>query len=205
MRRYRVSIAGLMAFVLFAALAFASLHEATDQWARGMFTLAVAACGVALLGTLFRRGAARAPWAGFLIFGAGYLTLTTGPWLGDLIGPRLLTTDLFDDLYRRLAYAPRATGEFVLAQDSNSGTFHGGTVTRIDPITPRTSYEVTTGSGPAWYYDAHLRRISLDEYRQLGHSVLSLLFAFVGAGIAWWFATGGEGPDRARPARGDEP
>src|SRR5947209_608989 len=113
----RFSIAGLMAGVLFVAVSIASLREATELWARTMFTLAIAACGVALLGLLFRRGISRAGWTGFFVFGAGYLTLGFAPGCDTHIMPRLVTTALIDDRYMKLDYSPSQVGERVWAAD----------------------------------------------------------------------------------------
>ena len=53
MGRFRVSIAGLMALVAAVAVILASLHEPSEPWAQGMFTLAL---GV-LIGTVVQTGA----------------------------------------------------------------------------------------------------------------------------------------------------
>src|SRR5262249_39008411 len=107
MRPLRISVAGLMIVILLVAVALASLHEPTDLGARAMLSLAVAAGGVALLGTLSRRGVRRATWAGFFVFGAGYLTLCFAPGLESHVMPRLSTTALIDDRYRAMDYSPR--------------------------------------------------------------------------------------------------
>src|SRR5689334_4387934 len=114
--RPRFSVAALMAFVLFVAVALASLREPRPVWAAAMFSTAVAACGVALLGTVVRRGARRAAWAGSFVFGAGYLTLCFGPGLDTRVMPRLLTTALIDDYYLGMVYAPGRVGEVVWVQ-----------------------------------------------------------------------------------------
>src|SRR5262245_2703071 len=106
MRSFRVSVARLMAFISFLGIAFASLHEATVGWWRWMFRAALAAYGVSLLGLRFRRGTARAAWAGFLVFGAGSLAICHGPWSEDHVMPVLMTTALIDEGYGQGEYVP---------------------------------------------------------------------------------------------------
>ncbi len=69
MKWMRFSIAGLMGFVLIAALGFGGLKAANEYWASGCFTLMVVALVVAILNAVQGRGKDRAYWAGFAISG----------------------------------------------------------------------------------------------------------------------------------------
>lgn len=80
MKRFRPSIAGLMALVLFAAIAFAALRGASAIWASVMFTLTLVLLSTAILGAFYCQRPARIAWAGFAVFGWAYLAMTFGPW-----------------------------------------------------------------------------------------------------------------------------
>jgi hypothetical protein len=65
MTRPRITIAGLMAIVLYVAVGFAALRNADVFWASATLSLAILSVSVALAGTLSGRGRARITWAGF--------------------------------------------------------------------------------------------------------------------------------------------
>jgi hypothetical protein len=75
----RISIRSLMAFVLVAAVGLAALRNASELWAGIMLLFALAAVGVAILGTALSRGRERAGWLGFVVFGGGYLVVSLFP------------------------------------------------------------------------------------------------------------------------------
>ena len=75
----RVSIGGLLAIVVFAAVGLAALRSATDLWASLVNTAALAVLGFAIVAAVVRRGASRTFWLAFVVFGAGYLALASGP------------------------------------------------------------------------------------------------------------------------------
>ena len=77
MSRPRISIAGLMAIVLFAATGFASLRNASDVWAQTMFTVAFVALLLSTLGAIAFKGEGRVLLSGFAIFGWGRLLIST--------------------------------------------------------------------------------------------------------------------------------
>ena len=87
--RFRFSLLGLMARVAYAALACAALRYSTETWASSIFTLAILSQMIAVLCVVLLRGQSRAAWIGFLVFGGGYLFLSSGPWpQADLITNR---------------------------------------------------------------------------------------------------------------------
>jgi hypothetical protein len=94
MRRFRFTIAGLLTVVVFVAVGFAALREATDFWDSATFTLTVAALLVSILLAVHRARTKRAFWLGFAVFGSAYLVLTLLP----STEPRLLTTRAMDYL-----------------------------------------------------------------------------------------------------------
>lgn len=77
----RLSISGMMFFVMICGVGFAALRIANAFWASVTFTLALIAVSTAIVGAIARRGQARLPWVGFAVFGGAYL-------LVDLLPPR---------------------------------------------------------------------------------------------------------------------
>lgn len=78
MKRFRVSVAGLMGIVVLAAVGFAALRNPTIVWASGLFTLTVVILCSAVLGAIAVRGPARLTWAGVAVFGWVYLGIAFG-------------------------------------------------------------------------------------------------------------------------------
>ena len=99
---YRISIRTLMAFVVVSAVGLAALRAASDLWAGLLLLVALAAVGVAILGAAFMGGAERAWWAGFALFGGGYLALAVGPCLSDTYQSSLGTTHLLNHIHGRM-------------------------------------------------------------------------------------------------------
>jgi hypothetical protein len=80
MRLLRVSILGLMGFVLVASLGLAALRFSTSNVAAVVVLLTLLLCGLAVLAIIYRRGSRRAFWVGFALFGWGYLSFSAGSW-----------------------------------------------------------------------------------------------------------------------------
>ena len=79
MTRFRFTITQLMAVVLYVGLGFAALRNADEFWASATFTLAVVTISAAGVGATARKGRARTPWIGFMIFGWAYLLIDLLP------------------------------------------------------------------------------------------------------------------------------
>jgi hypothetical protein len=78
LHQLRLSIAGLMALILFLAASFAALRGASNTWASIIFMTALAMLLLAILGAIYGRGPARVAWTGFALFGWAYLAITFG-------------------------------------------------------------------------------------------------------------------------------
>ncbi len=97
MIRPRRSVAGLMFLVLAVSMGFASLRFASEAWAGVIFLLTLGALSLAILATVYRRGAGRASWLGCALLGWGYMVLASGSWWDlDANRPELITTMLLD-------------------------------------------------------------------------------------------------------------
>jgi hypothetical protein len=78
MRRFRFTLAQLMALVILIGLGFAALRNANALWAGATYNLAILTVSVALVGACSRNERARIPWVGFGIAG-GLGLLPLGP------------------------------------------------------------------------------------------------------------------------------
>ncbi len=119
MRPFRVSIRGLMALVLFVAFGFVALRYASETWAGLVVMMTLGVLILAFLGIVYRRGARRAFWVGFVLLGWGYIaystdflwqtieartrpTMGSGIWGSEYKHPPLVTTRFLDWLYPSL-------------------------------------------------------------------------------------------------------
>jgi hypothetical protein len=100
MARFRPTIAGLMVLILVLAIGLAALRGATLPWAVASIVLALMVLCSSLVGVAIRRGAGRALWIRFAIFGWTYFLLHFGPgveWKSGY-GPAQFTTWAVDRL-----------------------------------------------------------------------------------------------------------
>jgi hypothetical protein len=147
MRRF--SIAAMMMVVLVCVVAVAALRNASDTWAGVMLLLTLVLLGISVLGVLQRRGAKRAFWQGFALFGWGYFTLTMGPWFIDHVRPPLATTQWLEYLHERLNESPHPTVEIAIGSDGFDPGFELA-LSRTDGLPVATSIlgdDVTVQSG----------------------------------------------------------
>lgn len=81
MRRFQFTLLGLFGLLTAAALGCAALMHPTALWCSAVAIAVVTVLFAAVLGVVYRRGADRAFWVGFAVFGWGYLMLNYGPIL----------------------------------------------------------------------------------------------------------------------------
>jgi len=79
MRRYRVSVAGLMCAILVFALGFAALHGGTVEWSQAISALVAMTLAGATSGALFTHGGTRAFCGGLAVFGWQFLAVQSYP------------------------------------------------------------------------------------------------------------------------------
>lgn len=167
MRRF--TIARLMIVVGFCAVALAAWHGANDIWAGIMMSLLFLALGTAALGAIQRRGAKRAFWLGFLIYGAGYATLAFVPWFSEQIAPKLPVSQVVAQIYWRISESSgRLRQEFpddVLAELRKMK----------QPQRDRVLRRIFTSTG------------NYNQSLQVGHSITAITLAFLGGAISRWF------------------
>src|SRR5262249_33390892 len=88
MRRFRFTISSLLGLMLFLAVGFAVLREATEVWNRHVFSTTLGMLSDSVLLAIRQADRRRAFWLGFALFGWVYL----GASLIPRIESRLLTT-----------------------------------------------------------------------------------------------------------------
>lgn len=105
MRNFRLSIAGLMSIVLCIGVGVAALRSPTDLWASTIYTITLAAIGLAVPGIIYRRRAKRAFWIGFATFACVYwIASSTNNWLGDQTSKKLVTRHLIEQYHEYLTW-----------------------------------------------------------------------------------------------------
>jgi hypothetical protein len=83
MRAFRMSIAGLMALVLFLAVGLAAFRSGTETWFRSLYTATIGVLLLSILAARFSRGILSAFWFGFAVVGWSYLLLGFGLQPGE--------------------------------------------------------------------------------------------------------------------------
>src|SRR5215470_3124739 len=86
MTRLQVTLAQLMALVLFLGLGFAALRNANGLWASLTYTVAIVMISAAPLGAAARRGNRRLRWAAFAVFGWIYVLIAQLPGMEAYFG-----------------------------------------------------------------------------------------------------------------------
>jgi hypothetical protein len=189
MRRFRFTIGGMLALVVFLAVATAALREATHLWDSGVFTAALSVLLAAVLLAVHRTERRRAYWLGFALFGWSYLVASLVP----PVEARLLTS-------KGLAFVdskiPGRTVSFVLTLASpTTGTRNTATAVRAlalsggqAPVTTGT-WKVTTGrllSGTSG---------TTENFIGIGHTLLAVGLAFAGGRLSRWLYARRERPE----------
>lgn len=167
------TILGLMAVVLLAAIGFASLREATDQWASGIFTTTITGLAFAALYAVYRRGPRRAFWVAFAAFGWGYIVLTFCPGSEIKIRPRLVTTNLLDALFTIVHPGPGPEPTVKLWDATTVNPVNAGGPVNLFSIAPAGRL-IGSGMGTS---------PAREPFQDIGHSLAALLLAGIG-GVA---------------------
>jgi hypothetical protein len=109
MRKLRFTIGGLMWVVLMLAIGLAAWKNANAAWAGAIFLLTCGSLGLAIIGSVCHRDAARAGSLGFALFGCGYMGLVLASRYDEDI-PMLPTLSLLTAIDPRFGTAPRSHG-----------------------------------------------------------------------------------------------
>ena len=153
MATLQFSLRTLFALVALAAVACVALPNATRLWATSIFSLALAVLVVATFLAAFRRGAARAYWAGFCAVGWFYLLLVFGPVLREPLGQALITGLLLDEL-REWVQQP-STDTSGMTEDEfsyvvNDVRHYVGFSSAAQSLQPRWPFDSGAFCSPCW-------------------------------------------------------
>jgi hypothetical protein len=195
MRRFRFNISSLLAVVLFLAVAFAALREATDLWDSGVFTLAAGLLLASVLLAVHRTGRRRAIWSGFALFGGAYLAASLIP----PVESRLLTTKALTYLDSKI---PGRTLTFTVSFTAPS---QAGTQNVAFSPSGQTLTFTSSGAVRIWNAAAGLLMSgpggTSENFVRIGHSVLALALAYVGGRLSRWLYDRRGGPSEVDPGR----
>jgi hypothetical protein len=198
MRLPRFSIASVLAVTAILAVALAALRSPSYLWANVTFSLALGALVVAIINVVYGREAGRAYWLGFSLCGGIYLAICSMPGLRDSVCPRLVTEVVFDFLYPHLSptVTPTPLPVFTTSRRAIAGqlsatyTLTGATgwTDFMQPSPPSntpwaawTEPDRTVGVG---YQLGTVSLRSSEAFRQIGHSMFTLLVAVLGGTFA---------------------
>lgn len=202
MKRSALSLAGLMGLVLLACVGLAALRSGDDLWDSLVTTMTLAVLGMAVLGALFQRGTRRAFCAGFAIFGFGYLTLATGPWFEDAVGPRLFTTKLLETLY--VVWNPEGHWMSTRLWDPRNGRPISLPSTVSTPAAisrgQRLAAAGTTRSVWPWAFGTDIPNPY--SFQGIGHALCALAAGMIGGLVARRFHAGSSPPAALEPPAG---
>ncbi|HEV3164636.1 MAG TPA: hypothetical protein VGZ22_11460 [Isosphaeraceae bacterium] len=170
MSPFRTSIRLLMILVVLTGIGMAALTHPTALWDSALLSVSALLLLSAGVAAGLLRGPRRAYWAGFTIFGLGYLLLTTSPG----IRPRLLTTRGLEYLFPKVVRPPIMTERHLDrdAMERAIKTWMNGYKS------PSMSPFSSTMEFSALYRD----------FMQISHTVIVLLLASLGGFAAHLFA-----------------
>jgi hypothetical protein len=180
MARFRFTIGGLLAVVVFVAVAIAALRAADDLWASSLFSLTVGALLVATLLAVHRTAEKRAFWLGFALFGWTYLAAC----LIAPIEPLLLTT-------KALAYLDsKVPKRIALDEVRLGGVADRPIVVRSETIMLGGHVSAHSGRNTVSVWDAATGKlisgpgVTSENLMRIGHMLLALLIALLGGRLS---------------------
>ena len=194
MSRIRFSIASLLVAVLFVAVGFAALRESNELWDTGLLTLTLTALLVSILLAIHSRQAARAFWLGFALFGGGYLALSLVP----SIESRLITTKLLAYIDSKVPRSNPAGFRFPVVlsgrvwdswssqQNQNNQSINSTSIA----FSPQGNLVASGNQGVIRVWDVSGGNPlgtwsgTGENFVRIGHSLLALIFAFVGGRLS---------------------
>jgi hypothetical protein len=190
MRRFRFSIAGLLALVGLAALGSAAIRVASLGWSGGLFSLTILAMLTSLLGIAYQRERQRVFWVGFAVFGWTHLVLAHAPWFEGRIGPLLLGSKLFRELFPIVH--PTTAGAMGGMGGGGMGGTGGGALSGFRQIGVRGGSAAGIGAAATGLGGGPIlvNPVNISDFLSIGQSLETLLWAFLGGCIARYFSMG---------------
>ena len=167
MKLLQFSLPTLLLLVAATAFAFAALRSMSDVWASAVFTLSLAVQCVAILMAIFHAGGRRAFWTAFAVVGWAYSLVAFSPFFKSE-SPELLTSKLLKYIYYKL---PPGIQLPPALSNQLAGEPHG--------IETRTMYP-GLGGVSAEFSVRISRPFPEEQFRRVGHSLFSVIFAVLG-------------------------
>ena len=175
MRRLRFTIGSLLVVVVFVAVTFAALREATDIWDAGVFGVTLLTLLTAVLLAVHRSEPSRAFWLGFALFGWMYLIASLVP----SVESRLPTTKGLVYLDSKV---PGRSSVFTVTFTS-SGSNVAATAVQALAFSTDGSTLATKSPGAVRLWNTTSGKLlagpysSSESFVRIGHSLLSLIMA----------------------------
>ena len=160
----------------------------------------------AIVGVLYRRGAGRAFWVGFALFGWGLFLLASDIsieigssasiqngrfWSSETEREKpvsALVRSLVDFLQLNRTSFPRSTGDKVQVLWGNPGTYFPCTVLQINGNQFRIRYDSDPqGTWDEWVGTPRIKSANADRCYRIAELLLTPLFGLAGGMIALWF------------------
>jgi hypothetical protein len=208
MRRLHFSIANLLAVIGIIGIAMAALRNPSYLWANVTFSIAFGSLVAAVLSAIYGQGARRAYWLGFSVCGGAYFAVCWMPGLHESVCPRLASELVFDLLYP-LVVPPEPPPAQPMINGPGMGQMMGqmqaqmgisrmmtgqargmmGVGGGIPPAPPSVDSRWAEWNAPertigVGYQLGSITLVSPDTFRQIGHSIVTLLLAMLGGAFA---------------------
>jgi len=192
MGRPHFSIASLLVVIGVLGIALAAFRNPSYLWANVTFSVAFAAIVLAIINTIYGRGANRAYWLGFALCGGTYFATCTAPGLREYLCPRLATEVIVDLLYPHVSPQPappppqpQAGGMVVILPQGQVGWPGGmGVPAAPAPVSRWSAWSEPDRTNGDGYQIGTLSLVSSEAFRQIGHSLATLLVAVLGGTYA---------------------
>jgi hypothetical protein len=184
MRRFRFTIAGLLGLVLFVAVGFAALREATELWDGAVFSTTLGVLSASVLLAIQHADRRRAFWLGFALFG----WISLGASLIPPIESRLLTTRALAFLDSKMP-GRDATGTLTVNWGSPNVLSNGSQVLAFSPDgnflpigRPGRIQLWNTATGKLLGVSGR----TTVSFLRIGHSIVALVVAYLGGHLSRW-------------------
>ncbi len=189
MDRPRFSIASLLVVIGVFGIALGAFRNPSYLWANVTFSVAFAAIVLAIINTIYGRGADRAYWLGFALCGGIYFATCTVPGIRDSLCPRLVTEVIFDLLYPHVSPQPPppppAQPGIVVIPQGQVGWQLGVRVPAPPvPVSRWSAWTEPDRTNGLGYPIGTINLVSSEAFRQIGHALATLMVAVMGGTYA---------------------
>ena len=206
MRRPRFSIASMLLAIGILGVALAAHRSPSHLWANAVYTIAFGMLMVAIVNAVYGWREQRAFWMGFLLCGGAYFAVYSVPGLRDSVCPRLVTVAILDLLYPHNNMPAQRqwidvfagyVGNSGVIVNNASGMIMDSSPVALTPIWTTGATVMTPTPASTWlawtepdhtfgvgYQIGSVSLASSDSYRQIGHSIFTLLVGIFGGSFA---------------------